>query len=158
MKEFYVNKYNDFDQFDYYAENIINSQVNKIDNLNDSEKVLYVRSNLDKDILNSKILIGQISNEIKEVLNSSTNDLYFSMDNMIKNKLIHPEVTNEDYKKIPKIIKNPSKFFKSKNGYDVILFKEDEKFYKLVIKTTQNKKENYVKSLHLLNYERYRKY
>ena len=80
------------------------------------------------------------------------------MDNMIKNKLIHPEVTNEDYKKIPKIIKNPSKFFKSKNGYDVILFKEDEKFYKLVIKTTQNKKENYVKSLHLLNYERYRKY
>ena len=45
-----------------------------------------------------------------------------------------------------------------KNGYDVILFKEDEKYYKLVIKTTANKNENFVKSLHLLNYNRYIKY
>lgn len=77
---------------------------------------------------------------------------------MIKNKLAHPEVSINDYKKIPSIIKNPSKYYKSKSGYDVILFKANEKFYKLVIKTTKNKKENFVKSLHLLNADRYRKY
>ncbi|MCD7879852.1 MAG: hypothetical protein LUG16_07970 [Candidatus Gastranaerophilales bacterium] len=51
-----------------------------------------------------------------------------------------------------------SKYYKSKSGYDVILFKESEKYYKLVIKTTKNRKENFVKSLHLLNAERYYKY
>ena len=40
----------------------------------------------------------------------------------------------------------------------LILFKTDEKYYKLVIKTTKNRKENFVKSLHLLNAERYKKY
>ena len=50
------------------------------------------------------------------------------MDNMIKNKLAHPEVSIDDYKKISSIIKNPSKYYKSKSGYDVILFKADEKY------------------------------
>ena len=77
---------------------------------------------------------------------------------MIKNKLSHPEVTDSDYFKIISIIKNPSKYYKTKSGYDVILFKEDEKCYKLVVKTTKNRKENFVKSLHLLNKERYEKY
>ena len=71
---------------------------------------------------------------------------------------MHPEVTISDYLKIPNIVSNPSKVLKSKNGYDVILFKADEKYYKLVIKTTANKDENFVKSLHLLNYDRYIKY
>ncbi len=55
-------------------------------------------------------------------------------------------------------MKSPSKYYKPKSGYDVILFKADEKYYKLVIKTTKNRKENFVKSLHLLNVDRYRKY
>lgn len=80
------------------------------------------------------------------------------MDNMIKNRLTHPEVTNDDYAKIPQIVREPSKYYKSKSGYDVILFRAEEKYYKLVIKTTKNKKENFVKSLHLLNEDRYRKY
>ena len=141
---------NNFDEFNNNAQKLIISINDKIKNLNDSEKILYARNYINKDILNSKILVGYISAEIKTILNSVTSELYFSIDNMIKNKLMHPEVTNEDYKKIPKIIKNPSKYFKSKSGYDVILFKEDEKFYKLVIKTTQNKKDSfdYVGLLH----------
>ena len=80
------------------------------------------------------------------------------MDNYLKNRIIHPEVTIDGYLKIPNIINNPSKTLKSQNGYDVILFKADEKYYKLVIKTTNDKNENFVKSLHLLNYDRYIKY
>ena len=97
-------------------------------------------------------------NNIIDILNSSSNILKFSVDNLIKNILTHPEVLFDDYVKIPKIIKDPSKYYKIKSGYDVILFKEDEKYYKLVIKTTKNRKENFVKSLHLLNKERYNKY
>ena len=108
--------------------------------------------------MNSRLTIGFLSDDVKNILGSNAKLLNFSMDNMIKNRLAHPEVTDEDYVKIVKIIKSPSKYYKSKNGYDVILFKEDEKYYKLVIKTTRNRKENFVKSLHLLNKDRYNKY
>ena len=102
--------------------------------------------------------MGKVPNEIKLLLHCDVCEVKFSMDNMIKNRLTHPEVSDDDYIKIPSIIKNPSKYYKSKSGYDVILFKECEKYYKLVIKTTRNKKEIFIKSLHLLNVDRYRKY
>ena len=95
---------------------------------------------------------------LSALLNSKSKNLKFSLDNYLKNRIMHPEVTIDDYLKIPNIINNPSKILKSKNGYDVILFKADEKYYKLVIKTTNYKNENFVKSLHLLNYDRYIKY
>ena len=114
--------------------------------------------NCDSRYLAEYVRIGFLSDDVKNILGSNAKLLNFSMDNMIKNRLAHPEVTDEDYVKIVKIIKSPSKYYKSKNGYDVILFKEDEKYYKLVIKTTRNRKENFVKSLHLLNKDRYNKY
>ncbi len=158
MREFYSKKYNNFDEFNkdgrYLAEYIRNNTVGMID----SEKINYARFVFNTTILNSCITVGKISEDIKKLLNCSTCELKFSMDNMIKNRLAHPEVTDEDYCKIPFIIKAPSKYYKSKSGYDVILFKADEKYYKLVIKTTKNRKENFVKSLHLLNADRYRKY
>ena len=107
----------------------------------DSEKINYARFVFNKAILNSCIKVGQLSEEIKKLLNCSNSELKFSMDNMIKNRLAHPEVTDEDYSKIPSIIKSPSKYYKSKSGYDVILFKADEKYYKLVIKTTKIEKK-----------------
>lgn len=123
-----------------------------------AQQIEYARKVYTKDLLNSRLTIGFLSDDVKNILGSNAKLLNFSMDNMIKNRLAHPEVTDEDYVKIVKIIKSPSKYYKSKNGYDVILFKEDEKYYKLVIKTTRNRKENFVKSLHLLNKDRYNKY
>ena len=46
--------------------------------------------------------LEDINEIIKTILNSATSELYFSMDNMMKNKLTHPKVINEDYKKILK--------------------------------------------------------
>lgn len=158
MRDFCAKKYNSFEEFNqdgrYLAEYIKNNTIG----MTDSEKINYARFVFNKAILNSCIKVGQLSEEIKKLLNCSNSELKFSMDNMIKNRLAHPEVTDEDYCKMPTIIKSPSKYYKSKSGYDVILFKADEKFYKLVIKTTKNRKENYVKSLHLLNADRYNKY
>ena len=159
MKRIILKKiYNFFADFNkdgqYLAEYIKNRAVQ----MNDAEKIQFARTILDKTTLNSCIAAGRISENVKKLLGCYSYELKFSMDNMIKNRLTHPEITDEDYAKIPLIIKSPSKYLKSKNEYDVILFKEDEKYYKLVIKTTKNKKENFVKSLHLLNAERYNKY
>ena len=151
-----MKEYTDFKEFYNDVLNLVEDI--KAKNLNQTEQISFARKYILKDTLNNYTKIGILPNNILDILNCSSNILKFSVDNLIKNILTHPEVLFDDYVKIPKIIKNPSKYYKIKSGYDVILFKEDEKYYKLVIKTTKNRKENFVKSLHLLNKERYNKY
>ena len=151
-----MKEYTDFKEFYNDVLNLVEDI--KAKNLNQTEQISFARKYILKDTLNNYTKIGILPNNILDILNCSSNILKFSVDNLIKNILTHPEVLFDDYIKIPKIIKNPSKYYKIKSGYDVILFKEDEKYYKLVIKTTKNRKENFVKSLHLLNKERYDKY
>lgn len=158
MSKSIYKKYNSFDEFNEDGYNLTEYIKRNTVGMSNTDKINYARKMFTENILNSYIIIGNISDDIKSLLNCSQKQLKFSMDNMIKNRLNHPEVTNEDYLQIPKIIKSPSKYFKSKSGYDVILFKAINKYYKLVIKTTRNRKENFVKSLHLLNEARYLKY
>ena len=82
----------------------------------------------------------------------------FIIKNFVKNLITHSDVLLEDYLQIPKIAENPSKILMSKNGYDIILFQENEKYYKLDVKTAKNKNEKFVKSFHLLREKRYNKY
>ena len=151
-------KYEHFSEFYQDSYNLTEYVKNSARNLSDSDKINFARQFYSEIVLNSYIIVGKISKEIQEILNSDSDELKFSIDNMVKNCIAHPEVCYDDYEKIPFIIKNPSKYYKSKTGYDIILFKADTKYYKLVIKTTKNRKENFVKSLHLLNAERYYKY
>lgn len=151
-------KYTSFQEFNNDSCRLVKCINNNASELSDIEKISYARKFFTKEVLNSYLVVGKLNENIIQLLSCRNNILLFSMDNMIKNRLSHPEVTNEDYLKILSIIKNPSKYHKTKSGYDIILFKEDEKCYKLVIKTTKNRKENFVKSLHLLNKERYDKY
>ena len=152
------NKYKNFSYFIYDSRYLAEYVRNNTIGMSIAQQIEYARKVYTKDLLNSRLTIGFLSDDVKNMLGSNAKLLNFSMDNMIKNRLSHPEVTDEDYAKIVKIIKSPSKYYRSKSGYDVILFKEDEKYYKLVIKTTRNRKENFVKSLHLLNKDRYNKY
>ena len=78
------------------------------------------------------------------------------MDNIIKNRIKHPELDINDYKLIPEIIANPAKIVEDKE--DVLLFKNNNKYYKVVIKTTINKNENYIKSFRLLSEKEFNKY
>ena len=153
MKEF-----NDFQEFNSEAKFLLDKYSNILSDKAETEQVASIRGNIDKEILISYVFISNITNDVQILLNSKSKNLKLSLDNYLKNRIMHPEVTISDYLKIPNIVSNPSKVLKSKNGYDVILFKADEKYYKLVIKTTANKDENFVKSLHLLNYDRYIKY
>ena len=153
-----MKEYSDFNEFNSEAENLLDKYSEILSNKIENEQVLYIRENVEKELLIRYIYISSLTNEVQQLLNSKNNNLKLSMDNYLKNRIMHPEITIDDYLKIPNIINNPSKILKSKNGYDVILFKTDEKYYKLVIKTTNDKNENFVKSLHLLNYDRYIKY
>lgn len=122
------------------------------------QRVAFARNYLDKQILNICFDIGNLSSDVMLELGTTSNTLKLSADNLIKNFITHSDVCFDDYCKIPQIAQNPTKFTKSKNGLDIILFKKQEKYYKLVIKTTKNKNENYVKSFHLIQKKKYDKY
>ncbi len=158
MKDICSKKYKNFIDFNAGANRLVEYVLKHTEGFSDSQKVAYARNVFTKDVLNSCLTVGFLSENLKNLLGSKVNYLNFSMDNMIKNRLSHPEVNDSDYTKIADIINAPSKYYKSKSGYDIILFKADDKYYKLVIKTTHNRKENFVKSLHLLNEDRYKKY
>lgn len=158
MEKIKPKEYIDFAKFYSDGMSFVEYINNKTPNMCETEKIIYARRVLNKSILNSFVIIGNVSQDVKNLLNCRQCKLKFSMDNLIKNLLSHPELTQNDYKIIPLIVKNPSKFYKSTNEYDIILFKALNRYYKLVIKTTKNKNENFVKSLHLLNVDRYKKY
>lgn len=122
------------------------------------KRVLFARNYIDKETLKQYIYVGFLSKNVVDQPNTSTPKLKFSIDNFVKNLITHSDVLLEDYLQIPKIAENPLKILMSKNGYEIILFQEHEKYYKLVVKTTKNKNENFVKSFHLLREKRYNKY
>ena len=153
MKEF-----KDFQEFYNYGYSLTKNIKSKTNDFLASERVEFARNNIYKSDLRGFIKIGFISKDVITILDTNSNILKFSIENLVKNLLVHSDVIFEDYKKIPLILSKPDKIVKSKNGYDVMLFKADNKFYKLVIKTTKNKDENYIKSFHLLEQERYEKY
>ena len=122
------------------------------------ERVSFARTYIPKDTLNVCINIGKLSIDAIKELESTSSTLKFSIDNIVKNCITHSDVKFEDYLKIPQIAEKPSKILKSKNGYDVMLFQENEKYYKLVVKTTKNKNENFVKSYQKKKKKRYNQY
>ena len=153
MKEF-----KSFEEFYNYGYSLTKNIKSKTNNFLASDRVEFARNNIYKSDLRGFIKISFISKDVINILDTTSNVLKFSVENLIKNMLVHSDVTFEDYEKIPLISSKPDKIVKSKNGYDVMLFKADNKYYKLVIKTTKNKDENYIKSFHLLEQERYEKY
>jgi hypothetical protein len=158
VKEFYPKNYNNFKDIYNDGYNLANEIKAETQGMSANKRVEIARCKLNKNILNCYFIVGTLAPEVISELNTTSNILKFSMDNIIKNCIIHSDVCFEDYLKIPEIAKFPTKILKSKNGYDVILFKEKEKYYKLIIKTTKNKNENFIKSFHLLREKRYNQY
>lgn len=80
-----------------------------------------------------------------------------SMDSMIKNRINHPDIRYNDYLKINSIINNPDKIILDDKQH-IKMFKQiDNKIYETILKTTKDKKENYLVSFHYSNKKRMKK-
>ncbi len=107
----------------------------------------WARNNYDKNTLNSFYNIGKLNAEQQRLLGSKTDNIKFSLDSMIKNRIHHPDLKFYDYKKLSDIISNPDEIIlNNKKSNCVLLLKKDEKMYQAVIKTTKDKTENYLTS------------
>ena len=69
MKEINPKKYNNFEEFNKDGYNLAEYIRNNTNGLNDSEKIAYARQVFNSSVLNSYIIIGFISEDIKKLLN-----------------------------------------------------------------------------------------
>lgn len=73
--------------------------------------------------------------------------------------LRHPEITLDEYLLVRNIINTPDKMALSKNNNNSILvFKFQNNYYQVVIKTTTDKSENYLTSFIRSNEKEYNRY
>lgn len=116
--------------------------------LNKKEAILYARKNFNKTDLKSYYKIGILSKEQVKILNTKENIIKLSIDSMIKNMLEHPDLSIDNYRKLDKIIHFPDNFMQDRK-YNLRIFKNVEnKFYEIIIKSTQNKEENFLTTFH----------
>ena len=150
-----ITIYEDFNEF--YSLGCDLAKFVKLQKKNFSKdvQVEYARNFFNEFIRKSYFNIGIITDDVKKLLQSDRKEVRFSIDNLIKNKIRHPEIKKQDYNLIPIILSNPDKVI-PKNR-DVLLFKKNENYYRLVIKTTENKQENYLKSFHKIKQDEFEK-
>lgn len=149
-----LTEFKDFSKFNQKAYGL--ASYAKENKKSKKKAVDFARNFFDKNTLNSYYSIGNLTEQQKGILGSKANNIKFSLDSFIKNRINHPDVNFYDYKKISDIIKNPDIVMpsKSKNS-SILLMKKDEKYYQAVIKTTKDKKENFLTSFRLSNEKEY---
>ncbi len=157
-----MKEYSNLEDFNNNCRNSAKSVINETPDLSKEERIKYARKKFDKEMLNRFYKAGKLSKEMLKMLGSETADIKFSVDSMIKNIIKHPDIKFDDYKKIPEIIKKPDKitFSKSKDNSIILFkkFKKDNTYYQVVIKTTEDKKENYLTSFRYLSEKEFNKY
>ena len=95
----------------------------------------WARNNYDKNTLNSFYNLGKLSDGQKKLLGSNSDDIKFSLDSMIKNRLHHPDVNFYDYQKLSDIIANPDEIkLDKKRSNCILLLKKVGKCIKLLLK------------------------
>jgi len=137
MKEF-----KDFQEF--YNKSLELTKIALSKCANKKEAILYARKNFNKSDLKSYYKIGALTKEQIKILSTKENLIKLSIDSMIKNILEHPDLDMEDYLKLNKILHNPDKFIQDRKNNLRIFKNIDNKYYELIIKSTQNKDENFL--------------
>lgn len=106
-----------------------------------------------------RTVIGILPLSIMQMLNTENDVVNLSLDSLLKNRLHHPEIDIDEYKKIEKLLLNPDKVSLSKrDDLSVLVFNYENKNYLMVIKTTENKKENYLTSFRYFSENEFLKY
>ena len=153
-KEKYVET---FTTFKKQAENVANDIKNAVyqkgmkSGTYQKAALDYLRDKIPENTKKETFRIGTISNEIKSALGAKNDDLLLSIETLTKNIIKHQEMSVDEYLSINQYLKNPDALFKkqrSRQALQVIAFKQDNAYYQIVLKSTLDKRENYLQSFH----------
>ena len=136
---------------DTIAKNIIKNEPDI------KKSVKLARETINKDVLKRFVIAGNLNNEQMALLNTKTSEVKFSLDSLIKNIIKHSEIDHKNYTNIQNYLFNYDKIVSDKEFHIKIFKKENNKIFELVIKTTQNRNENFIVSCHSSNIRRMKK-
>jgi len=94
--------------------------------------------------------VGDVSQHIKEALKTEADKLLFSKDSLEKQKEHHPGIAKMEYFNVLKGIPSCNEIYSAKNG-NIGLVVKTEDYFRLILKTTEDRQEAYIVSLHRLN-------
>ncbi len=97
--------------------------------------------------------IGELSQTIQNSLTSNSKQLRISFTNLVKNIAKHSEIDARMFKKAIKYINSADNQY---NDKDKMIFEKiiEADLYQIIIKTTKNKKENYLLSFYKANHKK----
>ncbi|MDR0666777.1 MAG: phage head morphogenesis protein [Campylobacteraceae bacterium] len=144
---------------------VIEQKVNRIIDVNDPDKLIrsYLKESLwelaaerkrwaklKKFIANPKgnFALSPLAPKLKSALKTESSEIFLSKDTLVSHTH-HPEITAFDYYLV-KYMQNNTLFAVQEGEFKVLLLKKLGKIYETTIKTTENKKEVYLVSMHLI--------
>ena len=123
-----------------------------------------IKENYRENAINTKLVenftditecftLGKLPQIIKQELMSNSKTLQISFGNLVKNIAKHSEVDFLMFKKVIEYLKSAENHYKDK---DKIIFEKiiNNNFYQIIVKTTKNKKENYLLSFYKANHKK----
>ena len=140
-------KYTDFANMHEDCQNILKDILTKHSFIEINDLLKNVRNSCGKNILNSYFIVGHLPQYVVNSIESKTVVLKFSVDSLLKNIIEHPEITVSEYEAISKYILDAEYIF-LKNKKNLIYFKIADNIYQFVVKSTQNKQENFLTTFH----------
>jgi len=112
-----------------------------------------VRANMPK----KNYVVCNLPERIQKTLGAETESLWFSTDTLAKQLKHHPELTIKEYVSVFGKLTDCEEIYKSKYGRIALIVK-DGHHYAALLKTTNNKLENYLVSLHRLDADSLREF
>lgn len=98
----------------------------------------------------STVNAGTIPDVMRTALGADTATVRLSDWTMQKQERHHPELTDDDYRVVPALLRDPALVVHSRKNHVLMLGRAD-RLYRAVIKTTADGAENYLQSFHRTN-------
>lgn len=124
--------------------------------IQEEKAVKYLYDNIPKEDKNIFHYAAVLDSEKKQILGAEKQAVKFSLENFAKNIIKHPEMTLAEYELLPKFVDETQLliYMNKESKEKIICFTKDKKFYEIVIKSTLDKKENYLQSFHITDLKR----
>ncbi|ATJ89418.1 MULTISPECIES: phage head morphogenesis protein [Acetobacter] len=91
---------------------------------------------------------GTLPMDVQKVLNSDDDTVRLSGESLSKNQTHHAELTLEEYQALPKMIADPQVVLRSGENRVLLLSRLGKQLYRMIIKTTLDRTENWLLSFH----------
>ena len=119
----------------------------KIHELHDRLEIARNLKRIRKEMPKSNIVIHGLPQRAQELLATNVESFFFSADSLAKQLYKHPELTTVEYRRILENLKDFDDIFPD-GKYRVAMTIYNETWYRVALKTINNRTEVYLLSLH----------